>query len=106
VYATVVIYSIQFRYGDTWAPAHGGTGGGVIEAYLDAGEYIVSITIVSGTYVDQVTINTNVRSIGPCGGAGGGASVAQGPAGTRLSYITGKSGDWLNQLTFYFINNA
>lgn len=100
------MYSIQFRYGDTWAPANGGGGGDALEVYLAAEEYIVSVTVVSGSKIDQLTFNTNFRSIGPCGGDGGGTSVAQGPPATRLSYISGRSGDLVDQLTFYFVNNA
>jgi hypothetical protein len=100
------MYSIQFLYGGTWGGSHGGGSCGFTEAYFGAGEYIVSINIASGSYVDQVTLNTNLRSIGPCGGTGGGGSVAQGPEGTRLSYISGLAADWVTQLTFYFVNNV
>jgi hypothetical protein len=66
----------------------------------------LSITVDHGEKIDQVTLNTNLRSIGPCGGPGGSTNVAQGPPGTRLSYITGKSGELVDQLTFYFVDNA
>jgi hypothetical protein len=64
----------------------------------------VSVVVSHGERIDQLTFNTNQRSIGPCGGDGGGADVAQGPAGTRLSYISGRAGEKIDQLTFYFVN--
>lgn len=99
-------YSIQFRYGDVWGPINGGMGGSPQEAYLNVGEYIVSVNIASDAKVDQVTFNTNMRSIGPCGGSGGDSYIAQGPVGTRLSYISGRSADVVDQVTFYFVNNV
>ena len=49
--------SIQFKYGSTWGPERGYTGGGILdnEMILQPGEFINRINMWSGDIVDVLT---------------------------------------------------
>ena len=81
---------------------HGGTGGKQRdELILSKNEYITSVTIRSGSWVDSIHFETNLnRSWGPFGGKGGKQHKLE---NIRVIGLGGRSGQWLDQLAISFI---
>ncbi len=66
---SVIYFRIQFRFGDTWAPVHGGNTGSIVtETHLNYGEYVDEILVTHGWTVVGFTFYTqNGRYIGQHG---------------------------------------
>ncbi|KAG2449970.1 hypothetical protein HYH02_000074 [Chlamydomonas schloesseri] len=99
------IDSIQVRYGDSWAPRRGGTGGSLkTSLLLSPGESIAWISIRYGAYVDGMTVRTNTGRQQILGTTGVPNSAVATPCASsgqpRLLYITGVAASYLESLTF------
>ena len=82
---------------------HGGTGGNLATVTWPAGEYLVRIYGLYGTYVGQISFVTNTgRILGPYGsGLGGSGSSSFDytvPAGNEIVGFTGRASGFLNAI--------
>jgi Jacalin-like lectin domain len=78
---------------ETVLPQHGGNGGTLDTITLERGETIEQIRGRYSTTVNSITIQTNVRTLGPFGGGGGAADyVYTAPTGHEIIGFIGRSG--------------
>ena len=99
--------SIQLRYGTTWGPAHGTTGGNSKEVLLDADEYIIGVesALHSDGYLLSLHLFTTKTSYGPYGGHDAPGSTREAShclLTNRLRFISGRQGVRFDQLWFHF----
>jgi len=96
---------------------HGTTSGSVTSSVLPAiastgvaagpgmptQEHIVSVTGYSGTYVNQVTLTTNLGRSVSAGSFNGGTAFSQSSSGQVLGWFSGRSGSWMDNMAFNWV---
>ncbi len=79
---------------------HGGNGGALGNPLqFGPNEYIDTVVIRHGLYIDRLEFRTNTRQVVAGGGQGGKRSVL---SNIRLLEIGGRSGDFLDQITIVY----
>ncbi|KAG2497125.1 hypothetical protein HYH03_004716 [Edaphochlamys debaryana] len=98
------IQSLKMTYGSTVTPRRGGRGGTVQTWTIGAGEYITSVFVRSGWFVDGLKLTTSWGRQTVLGVNGTNWAVATPCLGfqARLIYVSGIGNDFLEQITFYW----
>jgi hypothetical protein len=94
------IDAIQLKFSDgTMTPKHGGSGGNLTTFALGPGEFISMLSGRYGSYIDSLTISTNVKNFPAIGGNGGSQDYIYG-AFTNAEVIgfIGASGSYMDAL--------
>lgn len=97
------VNSITPYYDGQRGTEFGGPGGNCETWQVPPGEFIQTVEVWSGDWMNKIIFKTNKLKESPAfGGAGGNRKVWQDPNGGALRRIDGKSGNYMNGVKLYF----